>query len=98
MSEAKLSLCMIVKNEETFLEDALREAKLYCEELIVVDTGSSDRSVEIAKTCGAKVSFFEWVNDFSLARNFSLSQASGDWILILDADERLTTEDWQTLK
>lgn len=85
---ATLSLAMMVKDEERFLEGALLSAKNWVDEMVVVDTGSTDRTVEIAKDCGAKVSFFEWPNDFSKARNETIKRSSGDWVAILDADER----------
>ncbi len=78
----------MVKNEEDFLEDALKSAKGFCDELVVVDTGSTDRTVEIAKDLGARVSFFEWCDSFSKARNETLRQSRGAWVAILDADER----------
>ncbi len=85
----RLSLCMIVKNEEKFLPGCLESVKNIVDEMIIVDTGSSDKTVEIARSYGAKVFLFEWKNDFSLARNESIKHATGEWILILDADERL---------
>lgn len=84
-----LSLCMIVKNEEKNLAACLDSAKKIYDELIIVDTGSSDRTIEIAERFGAKVFHFDWDNDFSAARNYSLDQATGEWVFILDADERL---------
>lgn len=83
-----LSLAMMVKNEEAFLEDALRSARDWVDEMVVVDTGSTDRTVEIARDLGATVSFFEWPGSFSAARNVTLERATGRWLLILDADER----------
>jgi glycosyltransferase involved in cell wall biosynthesis len=83
-----LSLAMMVKNEERFLEDALLSARGWVDEMVVVDTGSTDRTVEIAQDLGAKVSFFPWVNDFSKARNETIRRSSGAWVAILDADER----------
>ena len=85
----KLSLCMIVKNEEKFLAGCLESVKNIVDEIIIVDTGSTDKTIEIANSYNAKVYHFEWKNDFSLARNESIKHATGDWILILDADERL---------
>lgn len=85
----RLSLCMIVKNEEKFLPGCLESVKNIVDEMIIVDTGSTDKTVEIARSYGAKVFSFEWKNDFSLARNESIKYATGEWILILDADERL---------
>lgn len=83
-----LSLAMMVKDEERFLEDALLSARDWVDEMVVVDTGSVDRTVEIAQDLGAKVSHFPWPNDFSKARNETIRRSSGDWIAILDADER----------
>lgn len=85
----RLSLCMIVKNEKKNLPRCLESAKPYVDEIIVVDTGSQDGTPEIALQYGAKVDYFKWCDDFAAARNFSLSLASGDWILVLDADEEL---------
>jgi len=72
-----LSLAMMVKNEEAFLEDALRSAAPYVDEMVVVDTGSTDRTVEIARDLGARVEFFAWCDDFSAARNYSLRACRG---------------------
>jgi len=82
-----VSLCMIVKNEEKYLARCLRSAKPVVQEMVIVDTGSTDRTRQIATAFGARVCDFKWVDDFSKARNFSLTQACGDWILVLDADE-----------
>lgn len=87
--DQKLSLCMIVRNEEKYLAEALQSVQDVVDEMIIVDTGSSDRTVEIAREYGAKVFFYEWDDDFAAARNESLKHASGDWILVMDADERL---------
>ena len=80
----RLSQCMIVKNEERNIERALRWGKGVVWEQIVVDTGSTDRTVELAEKMGAKVFYFEWQDDFSAAKNFAISKASGDWIAFLD--------------
>ncbi len=93
----RLSQCMIVKNEEANIKRALSWAKDIAFEQIVVDTGSTDRTVEIAEEMGAKVYHFTWVDDFSAAKNFALEQASGDWIAFLDADEYFKKEDLQYL-
>lgn len=85
----KINLVMIVKNEERSLEKCLKAAKLVVDEIIIADTGSSDRTVEIAKRMGARVFRFSWINDFSAARNFALSHSDADWNLILDGDEYL---------
>lgn len=85
-----LSLCMIVKNEEKQLENCLSSVVEYVDEIVVVDTGSEDGTVQVASKYTDKVYSFNWVNDFSAARNFSIQKATSDYILILDADEFLT--------
>ena len=89
---ATISLCMIVKNEEDCLKRCLDSLKGIVDEMIVVDTGSTDRTKEIAKECGAKVEDFTWTGDFSDARNFAFSKASCDYIYSADADEELDEE------
>jgi tetratricopeptide (TPR) repeat protein len=89
----KLSFCAIVKNEAHNLDRCLASVKPYVDELIVVDTGSTDDTVAIAQNYGAKISYFEWCNDFAAARNYACTQATGDWILTLDADEELVILD-----
>ncbi len=88
----RISQCLIVKNEEKNIGHCLSHLKDIVDEQIVVDTGSTDRTVEIAKEMGAKVFHFEWINDFSAARNYALSKSKGDWIIFLDADEHFTEE------
>lgn len=85
----RVSVCMIVKNEEAMLGRALESVRELADELIVVDTGSTDRTVEIAQSFGARVLHHPWENDFAKHRNQSLAAASGDWIFIIDADEEL---------
>jgi glycosyltransferase involved in cell wall biosynthesis len=92
-SRPALSLCMIVKNEKTNLPACLLSAKNLADEIIIVDTGSSDGTQEIAKSFGVKVIQSDWQGDFSLARNLSLSEAKGRWIIWLDADDRLLEAD-----
>ena len=87
-----LSLCMIVKDEEKHLARCLSSVKDVVDEIVIVDTGSTDKTIEIAESFGAKIFHFDWVNDFSAARNFALSKCSGDWILYLDADEELNRD------
>jgi len=92
-NEIRLSQCMIVKNEEDNIEKALSWGKEIVFEQIVVDTGSTDRTVELAEKLGARVYFFEWCDDFSAAKNFAISKAKGNWIAFLDADEVFPPED-----
>ena len=87
--KANVSLCMIVKDEERVLSDCLGSAAPFFNQTIVVDTGSSDKTVEIAKEHGAEVSEIEWPDSFAAARNKSLETAQGDWIFWLDADDTL---------
>jgi tetratricopeptide (TPR) repeat protein len=87
-----LTLCTIVKNEEATLSRTLDSVKGVVDEMVVVDTGSRDRTREIAREFGARVYDFEWCDDFAAARNESLKHAQGDWILVLDADEVLVPE------
>ncbi|WPC41068.1 glycosyltransferase [Clostridium sp. JS66] len=82
-----ITLCMIVKNEEINLRKSLKAVYPFIDEIIVVDTGSTDKTKDIAKGFTDKVYDFEWCNDFAKARNFAISKASNDWILVLDADE-----------
>lgn len=84
-----LSACLIVKDEQKYLPFCLKSLKNFASEIIVVDTGSIDKTPEIARKLGARVFKFKWQNDFSAARNFSLSKAQGDWLLVIDADEFL---------
>ncbi len=84
-----LTLSMIVKNEEANLRECLESVKDVADEIVIVDTGSTDNSLKIAEEFGAKIFNFDWINDFSAARNYALKQSTGNWILYLDADERL---------
>ncbi|HEB54234.1 MAG TPA: glycosyltransferase family 2 protein, partial [bacterium] len=88
----RITLCMIARNEERFLATCLEHAAAAFDELVLVDTGSTDRTVEIAESFGAKVVHEPWADDFSAPRNTALQHATGDWILVLDADEFLLEE------
>ena len=87
-----ISLVMIVKNEEKFLERCLDSVKNLMDEIIIVDTGSTDKTKEIAKKYTDKIYDFEWVDDFSAARNFAFSKATMDYIYSCDADEVIDEE------
>lgn len=82
-----ISLCMIVKNEEQNLESCLKYIRNKADEIVIVDTGSTDKTLEIAKKYTDKVFDFKWCDDFAAARNYSIEKAKNDWVLILDADE-----------
>ncbi len=98
MKPQEITLCMIAKNEEHNIASALRSVLDLVDEIIVVDTGSTDRTKQIAASLGANVFDFEWCNDFSAARNFSLSKATCPWILVLDADETISSKDHSRIK
>ena len=94
---ATISLCMIVKNEEELLARCLDSVKQVVDEIIIVDTGSTDQTKEIAKRYTDKIYDFEWINDFSAARNFSYEKATMDYQMWLDADDVLPEESLQAL-
>ena len=94
----KLSLAMIVKNEAAHLGHCLDSVRGLVDEMVVVDTGSSDPTLEVARSRGAVVSSFAWIGDFSAARNESLRQVTGDWVLVLDADEALDEADFPLIR
>ncbi len=97
-NKATICACMIVKNEEELLPGCLESIRSWIDDIIIVDTGSTDRTVEIARSYGAKVYFQEWEGSFSKARNFSISKATCDWILYIDADEEFVQEDVPLLR
>lgn len=98
MPNQTISLCMITRNEEKWLEQCLNSVKEIADEMIIVDTGSTDKTKEIAKEFNAKIVDFKWVDDFSAARNESLKHATKDWILVLDADEVIEKKDLEKIK
>ena len=88
----KISACYIVKNNEDELKISIESLKNAADEIIVVDTGSTDKTVEVAKSFGAKIFYREWDDDFSAPRNLAISKATGDWIIFLDSDEYFSDE------
>ena len=88
-SDPTISLSMIVRDEARFLADCLQSVQGVVEEIVVVDTGSKDDTVEIARSFGARVFHYTWDDDFAAARNCALAECTGDWVLSLDADEQL---------
>jgi glycosyltransferase involved in cell wall biosynthesis len=92
VTDNTVSLCMIVKNEERNMRGALSSVKPFVNEMIVVDTGSTDKTKELAKEFTEKVYEFEWCDDYAAARNFALSKATSKWILFLDGDELVPPE------
>ena len=88
----QLSLSMIVRNEAERLESCLASVAGFVDEMVVLDTGSSDATVAIAERCGAVVHRLDWPGDFAPARNAALEHVRGEWVLVLDADERLLAE------
>lgn len=93
-----LSVCMIVKNEEKVLGRCLESISGIADEIIIVDTGSVDQTKEIAQNYTENIYNFVWVNDFSKARNYAASKASGEWIFVIDADEFVDRESFEKLK
>jgi GT2 family glycosyltransferase/tetratricopeptide (TPR) repeat protein len=89
VQRADISLFMIVKNEERVLRDCLQSAQPFFNQIVIVDTGSTDRTVEIAKEFGAEVHKFKWCDDFAAARNESMKYATGKWLFWMDADDTL---------
>ena len=89
----KISACVIVKNEAANLPQWLDCVKRLADEIVVVDTGSTDETVEVARAAGAKLCHFDWIKDFAAAKNYALDQATGEWIVFLDADEYFPPED-----
>lgn len=94
----RLSLCIIAKNEEAQISRCITSARDFVDEIVVVDTGSTDNTVSLARSLGAKIRETDWQDDFSQARNESLDQAGGDWILFLDCDETVTPDTGHCLK
>ena len=90
--ENRISICIIAKNEERFIGECIESVLPIAYEVIILDTGSTDKTKEIAASYGEKIKLFDyiWEDDFSKARNKCISYATGNWIVRLDADERFT--------
>jgi glycosyltransferase involved in cell wall biosynthesis len=93
----EISACLIVKNEEQLLPRCL-DSLQGVDEIVICDTGSSDKTIEVAENYQAKIVHFDWCDDFASARNFAKNQASNDWILSIDADEYLKNNDLNKIK
>lgn len=93
-----ISLCMIVKNEVKNLAECLESVENLADEIIIVDTGSTDDTVEIAQSFGAIVRHFTWIDDFAAARNESIREVKGEWIFWMDADDRISPDNLIRLK
>lgn len=93
-----LSAALIVKNEERYLADCLASIQDLVDEFVIVDTGSTDATPDIARQFGARLFHYPWSGDFSAARNFGLEQLRGDWVLYVDADERLRPADYGAVR
>jgi len=93
-----LSVCLIAKNEERNLERVIQSVKPVSDQIILTDMGSTDGTIELAKELGAEVSYFNWCDDLSAARNFCFSKAKGDWIFWIDTDEELLAESVELLR
>ena len=87
-----LAILILTCNEEDNILSVIENAKKCTDEIVIIDSGSTDHTVELAEKAGAKVAFRAWTNDFSAQRNFALEQTTADWVLYLDADERLNDE------
>ncbi len=92
-----VSVCIIAKNEEAHIEECCKRLQHYGFEIVLVDTGSKDRTVELARRYTDRIFSFDWCDDFSAAKNYALSKASHDWILSLDCDEYIETIDTKAL-
>lgn len=94
----RVSACVIVKNEAHNLPRWLRCMQALAEEIVVVDTGSTDETVAIAEAAGVRVAHFAWRNDFAAAKNYAIDQTTGDWVLLLDADEFFPEAQWPAVR
>ena len=91
----RVSATLIVRDESAFIEECLASLEGFVDEIVLVDTGCRDDTLEKARRFPIKLHSFPWCHDFSAARNYAIAQASGQWILYIDADERLEVRDRQ---
>ncbi len=94
----KLSVYYIVRNEQEYIYSSIKSIKEIADEIIIVDTGSIDRTVEICKSFNCKIFRYRWDDDFSSVRNFAIEKCTGDYILCLNADEKIKKEDSDKIK
>ena len=94
---SRLTVCLITKNEEQFIGQCLESIRPIADQIVLVDTGSTDWTTSIAGRFGAEIYKFKWCDDFSAARNAALEKATGDWVLMLDADEELPADQQEKL-
>ena len=98
MKHLRITACWIVRDDAKHLQKSVESVRGHADELIVLDTGSEDDSVQTAEKCGAAIYYFSWQDDFSAARNAALTHASGDWIIFIDADEYFSSETYGNLR
>jgi tetratricopeptide (TPR) repeat protein len=98
ISKQTISACLMVKNEEEMLPRCLTSLAGWVDEIVLVDTGSEDRTLEIAREFGCKIFHFEWCDDFSAARNETLRHATGDWLFVIDADEEVPSGEGEKIR
>ena len=94
----KLTVVILTKNEEKNIVDVVRNAKMVTDEVFIIDSGSTDKTVALAEASGAKVLYRAWDNDFAAQRNFALQHVTTQWVLYLDADERLNVQLIEAIK
>ena len=93
-----LAIVILTKNEENNIVDVIENARQCTNEILIIDAGSTDKTVELAENCGAKVFYRAWDNDFAAQRNFALDKTAADFIFYIDADERLTPKTVEHVK
>jgi len=93
-----LAVVILTRNEEINIVDVVQNVRQCTDEILIIDSGSTDKTVELAEKSGAKVFYRAWTDDFAAQRNFALDKTSADWILYIDADERLTSKTVEHIK